>query len=232
MRGKNIMVVEDEEDILQLLSYTLTKAGFRVVLALSGEEALEKLARERVDLILLDHMLPGMDGLEVCQVVRQDNKLKEIPVVMLTAKSEEEDIVTGLARGVDEYLTKPFSPKVLVAKVLANLRRTGADELEEEEQLAPVRIGELYLDPGRFEAQVDGKPVVLTLTEFNILKLLARRPGWVFTRPQIIDYVRGYEYSISPRTVDVHVSSLRKKLGSAGQMIESLRGLGYRLKNP
>lgn len=232
MRGKNIMVVEDEEDILQLLSYTLTKAGFRVVLAQSGEEALEKLARERVDLILLDHMLPGMDGLEVCQVVRQDNKLKEIPVVMLTAKSEEEDIVTGLARGVDEYLTKPFSPKVLVAKVQANLRRTGADELEEEEQLAPVRIGELYLDPGRFEAQVDGKPVVLTLTEFNILKLLARRPGWVFTRPQIIDYVRGYEYSISPRTVDVHVSSLRKKLGSAGQMIESLRGLGYRLKNP
>lgn len=231
MRRKNVLVVEDEEDILQLLSYTLTKGGLRVVLAQSGEEALEKLGEEHVDLILLDLMLPGISGIEVCQAVRKAEGLKDIPVVMLTAKSEEQDIIAGLAQGADDYVTKPFSPKVLMARVLANLRRRNPEGAEDgDEQLAPIHLGELSLDPARFQVTIGGKSLTLTLTEFNILKLLARRPGWVFTRPQIIDAVRGYEYSISLRTVDVHVSSLRKKMGPAGRMIESVRGLGYRLK--
>ncbi|HET97222.1 MAG TPA: response regulator transcription factor [Desulfurivibrio alkaliphilus] len=231
MRRKTLLVVEDEEDILQLLSYTLTKAGFRVVLAQSGEEALEKLGGEPIDLALLDMMLPGINGQEVCQAIRRSERLKNIPVVMLTAKSEEDDIICGLAGGADDYVTKPFSPQVLVARLLANLRRRGVVGTEDgNEQAEPLQLGDLFLDPARFEATVGGKPVVLTLTEFDILKLLARRPGWVFTRPQIIDDVRGYEYSISLRTVDVHMSSLRKKLGPAGRMIESVRGLGYRLK--
>ncbi|MFH7321162.1 response regulator transcription factor [Desulfurivibrio sp. D14AmB] len=217
MRRKTLLVVEDEKDILQLLSYTLTKAGFRVILAQSGEEALEKLGGEPIDLALLDMMLPGINGQEVCQAIRRTEKLKNIPVVMLTAKSEEDDIISGLAGGADDYVTKPFSPQVLVARILANLRRRGATGTEgDNEQAEPIQLGDLFLDPARFEATVGGKPVVLTLTEFDILKLLARRPGWVFTRPQIIDDVRGYEYSISMRTVDVHMSSLRKKTGPGG----------------
>lgn len=232
MRQKSVLVVEDDEDILQLLSYTLTKAGFRLIFAHSGEEALEKLGEERADLVILDLMLPGITGLDVCKAMRRAEALKDIPVVMLTAKSEEQDIIAGLDIGADDYVTKPFSPKVLLARVMAIIRRkTPLENEAAEEQLAPIRVGELYLDPARYVITVAGQPIALTLTEFNILMLLARRPGWVFTRHQIIDDVRGYEYNISLRTVDVHVAGLRKKLGPAGKRIEAVRGLGYRFRD-
>lgn len=231
MGRKKILLVEDEEDILQLLGYTMSKAGFQAILASSGEEALEKLGAEPTDLVILDLMLPGISGLDVCKAMRQAATLKDIPVLMLTAKSEENDIVTGLALGADDYVTKPFSPKVLLARVMAILRRKGGNGIDsKEDSSTPIRLGDLFIDPARFELKVAGQPVLLTLTEFNIIKLLARRPGWVFARLQIIDEVRGYEYNISPRAVDVHISSLRRKLGSAGAMIESVRGLGYRLR--
>ena len=231
MRKKTLLVVEDDEDILQLLSYTLTKAGYRVILACSGEDALKMLKEERPHLVLLDLMLPGIDGFAVCREIRRHPEWKGLPVLMLTAKSEDADMIAGLDQGADDYITKPFSPKLVSARVSACLRRNASEEGEAaDERQEPVRLGELFIDPLRFQVEVAGEPVALTLTEFKILKLLAGRPGWVFTRPQIIDEVRGYEYSISPRTVDVHISSMRKKLGLAGEIIESVRGLGYRVR--
>lgn len=231
MQRKHVLVVEDEEDILQLVSYNLTRAGFQVSCAQSGEEALEKLGAGRPDLMVLDLMLPGISGLEVCQAVRKLDACRDLPVVMLTARGEESDIVAGLDLGADDYVTKPFSPKVLISRINAILRRREQNGAEGgPEQEAPVRLGELEVDPIRFEVRVEGVVVPLTLTEFNILKLLARRAGWVFTRQQIIDAIRGYDYSISLRAVDVHVFSLRKKLGRSGPRLESVRGIGYRVK--
>ncbi len=231
MQRKHVLVVEDEEDILQLVSYNLTRAGFQVSCAQSGEEALEKLGAGRPDLMVLDLMLPGISGLEVCQAVRKLDACRDLPVVMLTARGEESDIVAGLDLGADDYVTKPFSPKVLISRIKAIMRRREQNGAEGgPEQETPVRLGELEVDPIRFEARVEGAVVSLTLTEFNILKLLARRAGWVFTRQQIIDAIRGYDYSISLRAVDVHVFSLRKKLGRSGPRLESVRGIGYRVR--
>nr|MBF0221922.1 response regulator transcription factor [Desulfobulbaceae bacterium] len=232
MKGKLILSVEDEEDIQQLVSYNLMKAGYQVICAESGEEALEKLGTEKPDLIILDLMLPGMNGLEVCKHIKKTDSLKNIPVVMLTAKSEEVDIITGLEIGADDYITKPFSPKILIARIKNALRRR-AEEKTKEKDISEDSIvvrGAIVMDPGRFETKVNGQTVSLTLTEFSILKILVRRPGWVFSREQIIDSVRGFDYSVTPRAVDVHIFSLRKKLGPAGMQIEAVRGIGYRFK--
>lgn len=225
----SILVVEDEEDILELVRFNLAREGYRVIGFSSGEEALRTLRNENAplpDLVILDLMLPGLDGLEVCRHLKNEDRTRHLPLVMLTAKGEEADIVAGLEMGADDYIPKPFSPRVLLARVKAILRRSSRSTTGEE---AEIHVGELALHPGRREARVDGAPVELTSTEFNLLWHLARRPGWVSTRQQIIDAVRGADYHITDRAVDVQVAGLRKKLGAAGNRIETVRGVGYRL---
>ncbi len=226
-----ILVVEDDADIQQLVSYNLIKSGLNVSCADSGEEALQLLNQERIDLVILDLMLPDKDGMEVCTIIREKPENAALPIIMLTAKSEEDDIITGLACGADDYVTKPFSPRILIARVQALLRRkqkkTLADQPSENET---ITLHSMIIHRGRHEVLVEGSQVHLTATEFTILEQLAERPGWVFTRQQIIDRIRGYDYLITPRAVDVQIFGLRKKLGPAGTCIETVRGIGYRLK--
>lgn len=231
MGKATILVVEDDTDIQQLVSYNLIKSGFNVTCADSGEEALQILDQEEIDLIILDLMLPGRDGMEVCTIIREKAETREPPIIMLTAKSEEDDIVSGLACGADDYVTKPFSPRVLIARVQALLRRKYDQKPETQRpNLETIAIHSIVIHPGRHEVLVAGKQVHLTTTEFTILEQLAARPGWVLTRQQIIDKIRGYDYLITPRAVDVQIFGLRKKLGQAGNCIETVRGIGYRLK--
>lgn len=227
MAKEKILVVDDEEDILELLRYNLLREGYNVSCAASGEEALRLAQSEIPDLLVLDLMLPGIDGLEVTKILKNDSRTRDIPIVMLTAKGEEPDIVTGLELGADDYITKPFSPRVLVARVRAVLRRKVKEYIEETPVL---RIHDIVIHPGRHEVLVNGKPVQLTLTEFGILEYLARRPGWVFTRSQIMDAVKGEDYFVTDRSVDVQIVGLRKKLCNAGKYIETVRGVGYRFK--
>jgi two-component system phosphate regulon response regulator PhoB len=231
MSKKSILVVEDEEDIQQLVSYNLVRAGFDVDCADSGEEALQRVREKKPDLLLLDLMLPGMNGSEVCRVLRLDAQTRELPIIMLTAKGEDDDVMAGLDLGADDYITKPFSPGVLVSRIKAALRRKVKETAAEpREPGGIIRIHDLVIDPGRHEVKVGGVLVDLTLTEFGILEFLAKRPGWAFSRQQIIDAVRGYEYIITPRAIDVQIFSLRKKLGETGGKVETVRGIGYRLK--
>ena len=227
MAKELILIVEDDDDILQLLKYNLTKEGYRVTGVASGEEALKVLKSSVPDLVLLDLMLPGVDGLEVCRTLKRDSQTSHIPIVMLTAKGEEADIVTGLELGAEDYITKPFSPRVLLARVRAVLRRRHTEPLAEE---APLEIDEMVIHPGHHEVLVEGRALDLTLTEFRLLYMLASRPGWVFTRAQIVKGVHGDDYPASDRSVDVQVVSLRKKLGSFGKYLETVRGVGYRFK--
>jgi two-component system alkaline phosphatase synthesis response regulator PhoP len=227
MAKETILVIDDEEDILELIRFNLVREGYKVVCAPSGEKALSLAQLEIPDLMVLDLMLPGIDGLEVTKILKSDSRTKDIPIVMLTAKGEEADIVTGLELGADDYITKPFSPRVLVARVRAVLRR----KVKKYQEETPVlRIQDIVIHPGRHEVLVSGKPVQLTLTEFGILEYLARRPGWVFTRNQIVDAVKGEDYYVTDRSVDVQIVGLRKKLGTAGTYIETVRGVGYRFK--
>ena len=227
MAKERILVVDDEEDILELVRFNLAREGYDLVCTMSGEEALEMARKEHPDLLVLDLMLPGIDGLEVAKILKNDVKTKDIPIIMLTAKGEEADIVTGLELGADDYVTKPFSPRILVARVRAALRRKVKDSPEDE---SLVKIHSLEIHPGRREVLVDNQRVQLTFTEFAILNFLARRPGWVFTRFQIVDAVRGDDYPVTDRSVDVQIVGLRKKLGSAGKYIETVRGVGYRFQ--
>ena len=236
MLKQSVLVVEDEEDIRELVSYNLLKEGYQVAGVASGEEALAAVDAKPPDLVLLDLMLPGLDGLTVCRKLKANPLSEPIPIVMLTAKGEEVDIVTGLNMGADDYVTKPFSPKVLLARVQAVLRRAAAqraaaDEYEaDDEESDVVEIRDLVIHPGRHEVAVRGKPVDLTATEFKLLRFLAERPGWVFTRQQILDGVHGDNYATTDRAVDVQVVGLRRKLGAAGDYIETVRGVGYRFK--
>jgi two-component system phosphate regulon response regulator PhoB len=230
---KNILIVEDDQDIQQLVGYNLIKSGFQVEYADSGEEALDIIKQQFPDLILLDIMLPEMDGIKVCKILRSDNDTAAIPIIMLTAKGEESDIVDGLEIGADDYITKPFSPKILLSRIKAVLRRKVK---EEAAPVAPergevIKTENIVINPGRYEVIIEEQQVNLTPTEFGILKLLAKRPGWVFSRQQIIDEVRGYDYMITPRAIDVQVFSLRKKMGEAGKKIETVRGIGYRFND-
>lgn len=226
MNRKRILVVDDEEDILDLVEYNLKKNGFDVTCVASGEEALQNARSNSPDLILLDLMLPGVDGLEVCRRLKGDAAASNVPIVMLTAKGEETDIVAGLELGADDYVTKPFSTRVLIARVNAVLRR----QEEEIDENAAILIHDLQIIPCRHEAVLDNQRLDLTFTEFCILRFLAQRPGWVFTREQIIDAVRGSDYPVTERSVDVQIVGLRKKLGTFGHYIETVRGVGYRLK--
>ncbi len=228
MSKKNsILVVEDEEDILELVAYNLRKEGYQVTCAATGEEALRITRAEMPNLIVLDLMLPELDGLEVCRYLKRDTQTQHIPIVMLTAKGEESDIVAGLELGADDYVTKPFSPKVLMARIRAVLRRRQHGEVGPEQIIA---VHELVIHPGRREVLLDGKPLDLTYTEFGVLHLLARRPGWVFTRYQIVDAIRGEHHAVTERAVDVQIVGLRKKLGAAGAYIKTVRGVGYKFQ--
>lgn len=234
MAKVNVLVVEDEADIQQLVSYNLIRAGFHVTCADSGEEALERLRTEEIDCVLLDLMLPGISGLQVCTAMRkvESNIQRSIPIIMLTAKGEEEDVVAGLECGADDYITKPFSPKVLIARIKAVIKRAFADQSEADESRKTIIVVDgLEIDKGRHEVKVNGVDVQLTSTEFSILSLLAGKPGWVFTRQQIIDHARGYDFLITPRAIDVQIFGLRKKLNEYGKMIETVRGIGYRYRS-
>ncbi len=227
MSQAKILIVEDEEDVLELVRYNLEKNGYQTESALNGRKALEKIRSTSLDLILLDLMLPEVDGLEVCRNVKKDAKTADIPVIMLTAKGTEADIVAGLEMGADDYITKPFSPRVLMARVKAVLRRK---ETQPDTDKRTIRIHEIEIDPGRHKVTIEGRPVQLTTTEFSLLKFLASRPGWVFTRYQIVDAVHGSDYPVTDRSVDVQVVGLRKKMGAAGKYIETVRGVGYRFQ--
>lgn len=227
MSREHIVVIEDEDDIQELIRYNLSKEGFRITPALSGEDGLKKLRNEPADLVILDLMLPGMDGFDVCKFLKKNEKTQHIPIVILTAKGEESDIVTGLELGADDYIVKPFSPKILVARVKTVLRRKSAERLDDSQ---PLAVNGLEIHPGRREVLFRKNPVELTNMEFQMLYLLASRPGWVFSRPQMVEAVRGDSYSVTDRTVDVMIVGLRKKLGEAGFYIETVRGVGYKFK--
>ncbi|MBU4288177.1 MAG: response regulator transcription factor [Proteobacteria bacterium] len=231
MAKEKILVVDDEEDILELLKYNLNREGYKVVSASSGEKCLQKAASEKPDLIVLDLMLPGIDGLEVTKILKSDSKTLHIPIIMLTAKGEEADIVAGLELGADDYITKPFSPRILIARVRAVIRRK--DKSKKDNDLETIQIHNILINPRKREILAKNKPVDLTFTEFQILYYLAKRPGWVFTRFQIVDAVRGDDYPVTDRSVDVQIVGLRKKLGLCGKYIETVRGVGYRFReNP
>ena len=227
MQKKRILVVDDEEDIRELVGYNLSRDGYMVDSAVSGEEALKIIKKNKHDLILLDLMLPGIDGLETARRLKTDSSTTSIPIIILTAKGEEADIVTGLELGADDYVTKPFSPRILNARVKAVLRRKEKAGTQKDDF---VKIFDLELDPGRREIKVSGRTVDLTFSQFQLLHFLIKRPGWVFTRTQIIDAVQGDDYAVTDRSVDVQIVSLRKKLGTSGKYIETVRGVGYRFR--
>jgi len=227
MAKQRILVVDDEEDILELIEYNLVREGYEVIGAQSGEKALQIAKTERIDLIVLDLMLPALDGLEVTKRLKRDSKTDRIPIVMVTAKGEEADVVTGLELGADDYIAKPFSPRILIARIRTVMRRLAREPVDD---MAIIQGHELKLHPGRREVEAGGQQINLTFTEFQVLYYLASRPGWVFTRAQIVDAVRGDDYPVTDRSVDVQIVGLRKKLGVYGKYIETVRGVGYRFR--
>jgi two-component system phosphate regulon response regulator PhoB len=231
MSQPKILVIEDEMDIRKLISFNLEKEGWNVIGCADGEEGLAKVESFRPDVVLLDLMLPGIDGMSVCRKIRENPESAETTIIMITAKGEEADIVIGLELGADDYIVKPFSPRVLVARIRALLRRSVQAEPEMNDSSEMIRLFNLIIHPGKREILVDENPVQLTDMEFRLVHFLARRPGWVFTRNQIIDAVRGSDVIVSDRVVDVQVVGIRKKLGKAGNLIETVRGVGYRFKD-
>jgi two-component system phosphate regulon response regulator PhoB len=228
MAKEKILVVDDEDDILELVRYNLSKEGYRVRCVASGEQALSKAVEEKPEAILLDLMLPDLNGLDVCRQLKNNLATKHIPIIMLTAKGEDADIVTGLELGAEDYIVKPFSPRVLVARLRVVFRRHNkARDVDED---VVVRMHDMVIDPNRHEVLLHGEPMGLTTTEFRILHFLARRPGRVFSRDHIISGVRGDDYAVTERSVDVQIVNLRKKLGDSGEAIETVRGVGYRFK--
>ena len=222
--SERILVVDDEPDLLELLRVNLAQAGFEVELATGGREGLEKAHRRRPDLVVLDLMLPDLQGTEVCRRLRADAELGAVPILMLTARSEEIDRVVGLELGADDYVTKPFSPRELVLRARAILRRArGAGEAA-----TTMRAGALELDPDRHRCRVGEREVKLTAKEFDLLRTLMERPGRVMTRDRLLDEVWGSDVTVTSRTVDTHLKRLREKLGDAGDLVETVRGVGYR----
>jgi two-component system phosphate regulon response regulator PhoB/two-component system alkaline phosphatase synthesis response regulator PhoP len=220
-----IAALDDEPDILELLKVNLRKAGYRFEGFQEADDLYRYLAREKPALILLDLMLPGTDGLEVCRHIRRSEGLSGIPIIMLTARGDESDKIVGLELGADDYVTKPFSIKEMVARIHAVLRRPGGGEAARR-----IVIGPLVIDLDKFEVTADGVKVDLTATEFKIVQLLASRRGRVFTRDQILDFLWGQEKAVIDRTIDVHIRNLREKLGAAGSLVKNIRGVGYKLE--
>lgn len=227
MARGTILVVDDEADIQQLVQLSLEREGYDVICAGTGEEAFDLAKSKLPELVVLDLMLPGMDGLEVCKLLKQNSRTAAIPIIMLSAKSQDTDIVTGLELGADDYVTKPFSTKVLVARVRRLLNR----KIEQHLDRSAISVHDLTIDPARCEVYLKDQRLSLTLSEFNILYTLAKRPGIVFTRYQIVDSLHGSEYIVSDRAVDVQIAYLRKKLGPCKHYIETIRGVGYRFRD-
>jgi len=222
---KHILIIEDEPDIAELLEYNLKTAGYRTTKANNGEIGLEKARDAYPDLILLDLMLPGLHGLDVCRILKADKETEIIPIIMLTALGDEDDIVKGLEIGADDYVTKPFSFQILLARLKSVLRRQNIDINIETET---VVIAGIKIEPRTRDVIIGEEKPNLTFTEFQILHLLVTHPGWVFTRYQIIDKIRGENYPVTDRSVDFQIVGLRKKLGDYGKTIETIRGVGYR----
>lgn len=227
--SKKILVVDDEKDIGELLVYSLQQEGCEVDVIQDGQQVLGRLRAKTYDLVILDLMLPGISGIEICRQIKKDPELESLPVIMLTAKSTETDKIVGLEMGADDYITKPFSPREVLARVKAVLRRS--------EDRQPARFTQkeiifetLKMDLSRYEVFVEGVEVKLTNTEFKILQCLIEKPGHVFNRSQLIEFALGKDVSVVDRTIDVHITNLRKKLGVIGSQIESIRGVGYRIK--
>ena len=228
MANEHILVVEDEQDILELITYNLEKEHYKVSGFPSGEEALTALRNLTPDLVILDLMLPGLDGMEVCKLIKGNPRTSDIRVMMLTAKGDETDIVTGLELGADDYMTKPFSPKVLHARIKALMRR-GDVKGKSEEGL--IEMGPLVIHPGKHEVRMDHIPLSLTNMEFKILHFLGSHLGWAYTRAQIVAAIRGENFAVTDRSVDTLVVGLRKKLGDHAHLIETVRSVGYRFKD-
>jgi two-component system phosphate regulon response regulator PhoB len=225
MAKRKILIVEDDRDIAEMVEYNLREEGYTTISALNGEEGVNLAGSEQPDLVILDIMLPVMDGFEVCRALKSDDKTARIPVIILSAKSQETDKVVGLELGADDYVTKPFSPRELIARIRAILRR-GA----EQQASSIVEKGDIIIDSARHKVSVCGEKVTLTTTEFKLLEYMARKPGVVMSRYQILDAVSGDDAVVCDRTVDAHVKSLRRKLGTAKDYIETVRGAGYRFK--
>lgn len=224
MKSGTILVIDDEKDLQELVRYNLEKEGYDVIVARDGTTGLDIALRHRPDLIVLDLMMPGMDGLEVCRKLRGDDRGKRVPLLMLTAKATEADRVVGLELGADDYVTKPFSPRELVARVKAILRRSKG----ETEPSEVIRRGELVIDVGGHQVKYEGRDVSLTATEFRILQYLASKPGRMLKRDEIIDAALDRNSDVFDRTIDVHITAIRRKLDKGGGMIETVRGFGYR----
>jgi DNA-binding response OmpR family regulator len=220
-----IAIVDDEPDIVELLSLNLKKATFKVKEFLDAASFLESLNSETPDLVVLDLMLPDMDGFDVCKAMKNQERYANIPIIMLTARVEETEKVLGLELGADDYVTKPFSPRELVARVRAVLRRH-----TQKETTNKIEIGNILMDLEKHEVEVEGDKIELTSTEFKILQLLSTKKGWVFSREQILQHLWGVNKMVFDRTVDVHIKHLREKLGTAGTCVKNIRGIGYKLE--
>src|SRR5687768_120191 len=227
---RRVLVVDDERDLVDLVAYNLTRGGYEVLTASNGTEALDVAQRETPDLVVLDLMLPGIDGTEVARRMKADSRTAGIPIVMLTAKGEETDIVVGLTLGADDYVTKPFSMKVLLARISTVLRRAEQAEAGPAAEGGVLRAGPLVIDTSKHEVTVDGDAVRLTLTEFKLLSALVSARGRVLTRDQLMDKAMGTDVFVTDRAIDVHVTAIRKKLGSANWLVHTVRGVGYRLQ--
>lgn len=225
MVEQTILVIEDEQDILDLVDFNLKQAGFKVLPAKDGLEGLRLAQGEKPDLIVLDLMLPGLDGKEICRRIRQDETLRSTPVIMLTALTSEVDRIVGFEIGADDYLTKPFSPRELILRIKAVLRRRRPPA-----EASPLRFPGLVIDAARHRVEVEGREAALTITEFNLLSCLAANAGRVLTRDTLLDKVWGFSFEGYGRTVDTHIRRLRQKLGPAARLIETVRGLGYRFR--
>ena len=229
MKKELIVVVEDEADIREVLVYNLKREGYRVVSAPDGEQGLKMIQEKIPDLVLLDLMLPGLDGLKICRRLKDDDQTGSIPIVMVSARGEESDIVLGLELGADDYITKPFSTRELLARINAVLRRR---EPQNEKKLTTrIDCDGVIIDIRRHEVMVDGAPVPFTATEFKLLHFLSTHPGWVFTRDHLLSRIMGEESFIVDRNIDVHIQAVRKKLGPHRNLIETIRGIGYRFKD-
>ena len=221
-----VLVIDDEEDLIELVRYNLEKEGFIVLGAADGELGLSIASSKKPDVIVIDLMLPGIDGLEVCRYIRANSATAQIPIIMLTAKATESDKILGLELGADDYLTKPFSPRELMARIKALLRRSSGFN----RQPAVLRRGDLSIDPTSHEVRCGEKAISLTATEYRLLQFLASHPGFVYSRSAMIDGALGRDITVLERTVDVHIMSLRKKLGKCGRWIETVRGFGYKFR--
>ncbi len=225
--NERILVIEDEPDIRDMIAYNLSKEGFRVTALASGEEGLKSAQNQAPDLVVLDLMLPGVYGLDVCKLLKSDNRTAGVPIIMLTARTEESDVISGLEVGADDYVIKPFSPRLLVARIRARLRER-TDEPEKIQK--KINLKRISMDRSRHSVEVDGKPITLTPTEFKLLWMLAKNPGLVFSRYEIVNSVKGEDAIVTDRSVDVQIVGLRKKLCSCADYIETVRGVGYRLR--